>query len=460
MSANPPDSELLLISLISGAVVYLILGLVTPKGSPVPLLVCVFIFSNMVSRTAIFQTLAHNARTALTKSKWSLKWGLKEQLGPIPEGSALAALPQLSQLELLQAINSLEDYAVNSRKTNDRRRSLYRLMSWRQQKLCDEAGYSKKLKRIDSYINKNQAVFSSIAEAAKKKYGVSYLEFSALGKGKPSKSTSSSNYRVVESMSHFVRDWANSYETAPLVKYVKEQLESLIPQDELSATCIVVPGSGLGRVAHEIAIHREYGAVHAVEFSGLMHCCNQFMYESKSQSAHTIAPYINITSNFLQAEAQFREVQFPTGIQKPSNLHLHLDDFCAFEIPDKENYKNIVVVSVFFIDTAENILDYFDQINQLAGPSRKSNAKNGYWINIGPLKYGSAARAELNGEEIEFIRKQMGWRDRHVATSLESPEFADTNGLLPYITDKQSLWQGFYGVTMWSSAHNNNFRKN
>lgn len=413
----------------------------------------------MISRTTLFQTLAQNARVALAKNKWGAFLNLKPQLPHIPDGSALAALPQLSQLELLQAISSLEDYAVNSRKTNDRRRSLYRLMSWRQQKLCDEAGYSKKLKRIDSYINKNQSVFSSIAETAKKKYEVSYLDFSALNKGKPSKSTSSSNYRVVESMSHFVRDWASPEETELLVNYITRQLEALILEEELSETCIVVPGSGLGRVAHEIANSREYGAVHAVEFSGLMHCCNQFIYESESDSIHTIAPYVNNTSNFLQEEAQFREVQFAGGIKKPCNLHLHLDDFCAFEIPDKQNYKNIVVISVFFIDTAENILDYFDQINQLSAPSKKSSTKNGYWINMGPLKYGSAARAELNGDEIEYIRKQMGWVDLHAESSLDSPEFADKNGLLPYITDKQSLWQGFYGVSMWSAAHRNNFKK-
>lgn len=459
MTTNPPDSDLLLLSLVSGAALYLVIGLVTPRGSPVPVLVAVFVFSNMLSRTTFFQTLVRKTRLAIDKREWALPWIALEPIGVFTENSAFTALPKLLQLELLQAISSLEDYASNSRKTNDRRRSLFRLMSWRQQKLCDEAGYSRKLKEIDASIGKNQTVFSAIADAAKKNYGISYKDSSAMIKQKATKSTSSSNYRVVESMGHFIRDWADSKETSPLVNYIFKHLDDIIPKDEVEKTCIIVPGSGLGRVAHEIASHQKYGAVHAVEFSGLMHCCNQFVYETASKSKHVLVPYANSTSNYLTSDAQFREVEFPAAITKPSNLHLHLDDFCAFQVPEAQKYENVVIVSVFFIDTAENILDYFDQMNQLSAPSRKSKTKNGYWINVGPLKYGSAARAELNGDEIAHIRKSMGWRDIDTTNTLESPEAINNNGLLPYITDEKSLWQGFYGVTMWCTAHKDNLRK-
>lgn len=79
-------------------------------------------------------------------------------------------------------------------------------------------------------------------------------------------------------MNHFIKDWADSEETAPLVEYVTKQLDAVIPPEEAHIKCIVVPESGLGRVNNEIAVHSRYGAVHAVEFSGLMHCCNQFLY--------------------------------------------------------------------------------------------------------------------------------------------------------------------------------------
>lgn len=65
-------------------------------------------------------------------------------------------------------------------------------------------------------------------------------------------------------------------------------------------------------------------------------------------------------------DAQFREVQFSANIAEPKNVHLHLDDFCKFKIANTRNFKN--VVTIFFIDTAENILEYFDKINALSAP--------------------------------------------------------------------------------------------
>lgn len=452
MSAGFPGSVLLFISLASGATIYLILDVVSHRSSPVPLLVSVLIASNMLFRTAIFRQLVRSSQLALARKPWMLLWKLQSPL-KISGYSAFEVLPSSSQWELLLAIKSLEDYCTNSRKINDRRRSLFRLMSWRQQKLCDEAGYSQKLRRIDAGISQNQIVFTAIADVAKRKYGLSYRELNFSSHNYASKTTSSSNYRVVESMGHFLRDWVDSVETAHIVDYVSSQLDAVIPAGQVEETCIIVPGSGLGRVAHEIANHKPYGAVYAVEFSGLMHCCNQFVYEKSDKESHTLVPYVNSTSNFLTADAQFREVTFTTGVAKPGNLHLHLDDFCSFEVPGDRNFQNVVVVSVFFIDTAENILEYFDRINQLCAPSRHSRTKNGFWINAGPLKYGSAAQAELNGEEIAHIRKQMGWID------VETDITLDNNNLFPYITDRQSLWQGFYGILKWCNAHRDNNNK-
>lgn len=453
MSATVPDSQLVLVAIAVSTIAYIVIGFISPKDSPVPILVSVFLFTNMISRTSLFRDYARKAQLALAEGRVFSFAQSKDPLNSAAKDSAFASLSRTSQLELLQAISSLNDYATNSRKTNDRRRSLYRMMTWRQQKLCDEAGYSRKLKRIDAGITQNSAMFSAIAEAAKKNYGITYRDFEELKRQKASKSTSSSNYRVVESMGHFIRDWADSSETKPILDYVKNQLNSMIPPEQIEKTCVIIPGSGLGRVAHEVALHKKYGAVHAVEFSGLMHCCNQFIYENCGNEKFSIVPYTNSTSNFLTADAQFREVIVPTNVPKPANLHLHLNDFCAFEVPDAERYENVVVISVFFIDTAENILDYFDQINLLSAPSKHTNTKNGYWINVGPLKYGSAARAELNGNEIAAIRKQMGWKDIETSNTLQTKE------LYPYITDKHSLWQGFYGVTKWSSAHRDNARR-
>ncbi|OBA20877.1 putative trehalase N2227-like protein [Metschnikowia bicuspidata var. bicuspidata NRRL YB-4993] len=420
----------------------------------------------MLSRTATVQGLARWA--VLLAASQTRHFGLFRAPTPAPgaENSRFSALAPLSQTELVEALVSLREYGKNSRQASVRRRRLYKMMSWRQQRLCDEAGYLEKLRQIDVHIDRNQAFFSAIVTATENAYGLGHEHYDAWrSRGRTaSQNTSSSNYRVVEALGHFVRDWASSgeEETAPMLQYIKRQLEAAIRPEDAARTCVVVPGSGLGRVAHEVARHRDYGAVHAVEFSGLMHACHRSIYEPSLATEHRLFPHIHSTSNSVNPQAHLRACEVPAGVARPPNLHLHLEDFRHFAVPGREEYDHVVVVSAFFIDTAENILDFFDQILQLAAPAKTTGPRNGFWINYGPLKYGSAAQAELSAAEIAHVRQNMGWVDRHYLNTVEDPaaEFAASSlagsGLAGYITDKQSMWQGYYGISMWTSGHKAN----
>lgn len=449
---NVPDHYLVLLAGVSGVVIYSVLLLFTQ--SQLPLLAGVFVGSNMISRTHLFYRSVRNIHEWRQRRRFNM-YGSGDSTS---ENHKYLILPESSKIELLSAIRLLDSYGSNSRNTNEKRKKLFNSMSWRQQKLCEDVGYMKKLKRIDQHIDKNQQLFHDIVEVTKQEYGLSYRDFDLLKKD--TRNTSSSNYRVVETLGHFVRDWAEegTLEIAPMLEYIKNQLDKVIPAEEAEKTCIVLPGSGLGRVAHEISRHRNYGAVHALEFSGVMHACNQYLYESK-EGSRELFPYIHTCSNFLHTLSQFRKTTIPGAVPQPENLTLSLDDFRYFSIPDREKYKNIVVVSVFFIDTAENLMDYFDVINQITAPSKRNPVENGYWINVGPLKYGSAAQVELNSDEISQIRKRTGWNDLHTLNTLSEPGSAYCdNGVLGYITDKESMWQGYYGLTMWTSGQSGNKR--
>lgn len=475
------DRELLYLCGASFVAVYVLLRLVLPRSSQVPLLAGVFVATNMFSRTGLFQLFLQRLA--------------QKKLAPVPAAAgneAFCALDAPLQRELLTALRSLRQYAEHSRASNDRRRRLFSMMLWRQQKICNDAGYSEKLRAIDSHIALNQKFFDALGVAVAQHYGISYRDYGVLQSGK-GQNTSLSNYRVVESLGHFVRDWTDAREIGPILDYVKAQLDKIVPPGEEKDTVVVIPGAGLGRVAHEVACHRPFAAVHAVEYSGLMHACHLYMYrdkqateenadtgekESASDSENrkrestserengkkdpsasdpsSIYPYVHSCSNFLSTEAQLRPVDL-TFAARPENLHLSLADFRYFSIPKQSSIKNVVVVSVFFLDTAENLIDYFDAIQLLTHPL--GSVQNGYWINVGPLKYGSAAQAELNATEIAHVRRSFSWKDLDVTNSIEEPSKFPNNGLVGYITDLQSLWQGFYGLSMWTSAQTKNKRK-
>ncbi|KAG9088235.1 hypothetical protein FS749_002331, partial [Ceratobasidium sp. UAMH 11750] len=72
------------------------------------------------------------------------------------------------------------------------------------------------------------------------------------------------------------------------------------------------------------------------------------------------------------------------------------------------------IVTLFFIDTATNILAYLDQIYALlrshspALPSRDSQSGAGTWINLGPLLWPSGAALEPSLEEVLAMSKRVG----------------------------------------------------
>lgn len=396
------DIELTRKLLVSSVLIYFVLSYLLPR-SQIPVLVTVFYFTNMVGRLAAFKRLVGGVAPYLT-GVWGPQWNQAPSNIPKTIGSGhqkFLALSEDSKVELLQAIKTLQAYTTSSKKVNDRRRRLFKLMTWRQQRLCEDVGYVNRLKRIDKSIVSNQDLFNKIVDFSLQKYGIAYLDFDLLRKNTATQ-TSATNYRVIEALGHFTRDWSDPKEIEPLLNYAKSQLDTL-PKN--GKTCIVIPGSGLGRIAHEIANHGDYD-VHALEYSGLMHLCNEFVYSEPYKKE--FYPYIHSCSNFYDTESQFRS----SGLKQttiPSNLTLHLDDFRYFDIPNKEKYTNVVVLSVFFIDTAENFMDYLDNILKLTTAHPRNNPiKNGYWINIGPLKYGSAAQVELNAHEIHQIRRETG----------------------------------------------------
>lgn len=318
------------------------------------------------------------------------------------------------------------------------------MMSWRQQNLCKQIGYLEKLDTLDTLIKKNQGFLNKVVESSINQYEISFSDFDII-----KNFIDNSSYRVIESLAHFNRDWNmddQDFELGPILSYIESQLASIVPSSQISNTCIVVPGSGLGRIPYELAL-KGYGHVHSIEFSGLMYLFNQFVYNNSHCDLKDLSvyPYVHNNSNFQHVNDQARSVLVPQ-ITMPANLSMHLEDFNTFELPDHQ-HDNIVVVTAFFIDTAENLMDYLDSINQLVKPF-----KHAHWINIGPLKYGTAPKVELNMDELAQLRKLTGWKDIHTLNTLQEPINSGENGLYSYATDKKSFWQGYYGLVGWNSC--------
>jgi carnosine N-methyltransferase len=97
-----------------------------------------------------------------------------------------------------------------------------------------------------------------------------------------------------------------------------------------------------------------------------------------------------------------RPVAFPHVPVNPRSVVLVEGDFTTAFTGRDSTASYDVVVTHFFIDTARNLASYLDTIERVLKPG-------GYWVNFGPLLYGSAPFVQLSLEEVVAVAEGMGF---------------------------------------------------
>ncbi|KAK9379235.1 N2227-like protein-domain-containing protein [Kockiozyma suomiensis] len=319
---------------------------------------------------------------------------------------------------LLDAVAGLLAYPAEMKNLAARRRMLFSRLSPRHQRIAGSSGYSKRIRDLDRAVTRNTEITASIAKLAEKQFGVTRAEL--LHSTRPA-----AHSRVVELLKHFVRDWSDEGERErsvlmpPILDCIRNEFGLR------SGKRILVPGAGVGRLAYEISL---LGCqTDANEFSSLMHLGNLFALEQTANSC-SVFPFVHNFSYQRSSSSQLREITFP-DVSPPetdhSSLSVSFGDFLAL----KSKYD--AVATLFFIDTAENVLAYIDTIHRLLAPG-------GIWVNYGPLKWGSAPRVELTVEELVSILPELGFVVERRWT-----------GDAEYVADSESMWHGHYGLEGW-----------
>ena len=99
---------------------------------------------------------------------------------------------------------------------------------------------------------------------------------------------------------------------------------------------------------------------------------------------HSIQPFIYSFSNFLNEDDVFKKFSFPNididlkNNDKYGKLKMTVGDFLTIYNNIKDYFD--CVITCYFIDTAQNVIHYIDQIYNIL-------KKGGIWINFGPLSY-------------------------------------------------------------------------
>jgi hypothetical protein len=113
----------------------------------------------------------------------------------------------------------------------------------------------------------------------------------------------------------------------------------------------------------------------------------------------SLYPFIDSLSHHATTRDLQRKVTVPDIALSPNVLLIEGDFTTTF--PDQNGHFDIIVTH-FFVDTARNLLAYFDTISHLL-------QQGGHWVNFGPLLYGTGPFVQLSLDEIVAVVEEMGF---------------------------------------------------
>ncbi|GAA5915486.1 uncharacterized protein JCM6883_004828 [Sporobolomyces salmoneus] len=336
-------------------------------------------------------------------------------LGRIPLPTILEPPSNLSI-----SINSYSSYAHTQQLSLDRKWLAYERMPKRHRRIGQQLAWKRVLEGTQDAIEVNSKVTDELAaiglELARKE-GIPY--------GFRSRFKEESG-RVVETLKHFVRDWSeegkNEREALfpPILDSLKREFASS------KGKKVLVPGCGLGRLAYEIST-LGFSTI-ANDFSHFMTLGTSLIFSrTHTKNQHRISPYIHSFSHHRNSENLLRTVSFPDIVpRKDVDLKFEQGDFLTTFKEDEGTFD--AIVTLFFIDTASNLLDYFETIWNLLRPG-------GVWINEGPLLYYGNPGMELPLEDVIRAAELVGFKIEERKTLKEVRYTADEKGMYTFAYD-------------------------
>ena len=135
------------------------------------------------------------------------------------------------------------------------------------------------------------------------------------------------------------------------------------------------------------------------EWSMYMNVAYRYLVSRAAVNPIGFHPFVDSLSHHLTTQDLLRSVKAPELKPNPSVLLVEGDFTTVFS---NQQGEYDVIVTHFFIDTARNLISYLDTIHRLLKPG-------GFWINFGPLLYGTAPFGQLSLDEIVSVVESMGF---------------------------------------------------
>ena len=247
----------------------------------------------------------------------------------------------------------------------------------------------------------------------------------------------------------FIRDWAidgidernSTYK--PILNELQNYFKDKSKKDFENGINVLVPGAGLGRLMYEIAKlgFKSQGN----EFSYYMLLCSNYIFNNTTkENEFVIQPLIHSFSNIYDEEAPFKKVMIPDenlaeelSKTETGEMSMVAGEFCRV-YKEKINFFDSVV-TCYFIDTANNIIEYIETIYNIL-------KIGGLWINFGPLLYHYT-------DNINEVSIELSWNEVKKIIIGYGFEFTkEENIQTTYSADKDSMTHRIYKCIFFTAV--------
>lgn len=166
----------------------------------------------------------------------------------------------------------------------------------------------------------------------------------------------------------------------------------------------------------------------------MLFASNFVLNKCREANAHKLYPWIHQWINNKTSADQIEPINFPdvnpADLPANSNFSMAAGDF--LEVYTEPNSWDCVA-TVFFIDTAHNIISYVETIWRILKPG-------GFWVNLGPLLYHfsdmpNESSIELSYDDVRQVILQYGFQFEKEETGVKTTYTQNPRSMLQYQYD-------------------------
>lgn len=251
-----------------------------------------------------------------------------------------------------------------------------------------------------SYLDTLNAVDDAIDTNAKLSIAILYYGLESFGIGLPStqnkhkdskewlgKATSNDLEKARSTLRQFYRDWSEegAIEREACYRPVIKALQTEAMQRSNSTMRVLVPGAGLGRLVFDLCCAGFDTEGNEISYHQLL-ASSYILNHCPESRAHTLHPWIHSFSNHRNRTNHLRSIQIPdihpattlSLVEKVGEMSMSASDFLLLYGDETHKESFDAVATVFFLDTAPNIIRYLEAIKNCL-------RQGGLLVNIGPL---------------------------------------------------------------------------